>query len=203
MSNIESLVNDIKVDKLFKVVTNGRQQYVCLTKTYLKVFIIEVTNGNDLWLINLDDSNIEELIELNDVASVDTFLQIIRNGFSSSGTISLACIGNKMQLTFVKDTSSVTLDLFEPKASEKKLELQSVVLSLAMRVSQLETELSSANDQIKVFKDQKSSITSMMASSPAKNSITAKAKGTKVGMSVVNPSSRKRKAAAGVVFDTN
>ncbi|KAH9519596.1 hypothetical protein Btru_003098 [Bulinus truncatus] len=206
MSNLESVLREINVENLFKVVSSGQIQYVSLTKKYVKNLVIEVTNGNDLWITHLDDSNIEEHIEANGMESVEKYLQIIRDGFSSDGTISVGHIANKIKITFGKGSSAVSLDLFEAKASEKKSELQSVLLSLANRVSLLETELSKANDQVSALKAEKSSnrgVASSMMSSPVKHSSVTKAKVSKAGMSVVNPLSKKRKAAAGVIFDAD
>ena len=113
-------------------------------------------------------------------------------------------IGTKVTLTVGKGSSAIELDLFEAKAAEKKSELQSLLFRLAENCGQLEKQLDTANQQIEVLKSQKGSASglSVLADlSPKKGQGQAKPKTTKVGMSVINPSSRKRKAATGVVFE--
>ena len=131
------------------------------------------------------------------------FFLPFRNGFSS-GDIIVGRIGTKITLTVGKGSSSIELDLFETKAAEKKVELQSLIFSLAENCGQLEVQLAAANQQIDALKAQKSSaggLSSLADLSPKKGQGQAKPKTTKVGMSVINPSSRKRKAATGVVFE--
>lgn len=95
-------------------------------------------------------------------------------------------------------------DLFETKAAERKTELQSVLFRLAEQTSVLETKLSAANqslDKLRAQKTSTSGINALMDLGAKKGGGHAKAKPRKTGMSVVNPASRKRKAATGVVFD--
>ncbi|XP_035824988.1 uncharacterized protein LOC101853306 isoform X2 [Aplysia californica] len=126
----------------------------------------------------------------------------IRNGFTS-GDISVARVGTKLTLTVGKGGSTISLDLFEARAAEKKNEFQSILFRLAESCSHLETQLTAANQQVDALKAQKASgrgIDALMDLSPKKGAGQNKTKQNKAGMSVINPSSRKRKAATGVVF---
>lgn len=130
---------------------------------------------------------------------------ICRNGFVS-GDITVGRVGTKVTLSVGKGGVAVEVDLFEAKAAEKKQELQSVLFHLAETCSQLEAQLSAANKQIETLKSQKPSnagLGALMDLSPKKGAGQSKVKAKKVGMSVVNPSSRKRKVATGVVFEGN
>ena len=95
-------------------------------------------------------------------------------------------------------------DLFEAKAAERKAELQSVLFRLAEQTCTLEAKLSAANQSLEKLRAQKTSASGMstfLDLGSKKVGGQDKAKPRKTGMSVVNPASRKRKAATGVVFD--
>lgn len=95
-------------------------------------------------------------------------------------------------------------DLFETKAAERKTELQTVLFRLAEQTSMLEAKLSAANQSLEKLRAQKTSASGMntfLDLGTKKVGGQGKAKPRKTGMSVVNPASRKRKAATGVVFD--
>ena len=80
--------------------------------------------------------------------------------------------------------------------------MQSVLFRLADLASSLETKLSAANKTIDTLKSQNAKtggLQHLMDLGPKKGA--AKSKPKKVGMSVLNPTSKKRKAAQGVVFD--
>ena len=102
-----------------------------------------------------------------------------------------------------KGSNAISLDLYEARAAEKKTEFQSILFRLANKCSSLRSELSTANQQLEALKNQKSSskgLDALMDLGPKKPTSTNVPKQSKVGMSVINPSSRKRKAATGVVF---
>lgn len=125
-----------------------------------------------------------------------------RKGFTD-GDLSVALIGNKITLTVGKKASALTFDLYECKAAEKKTELQDILFKLATSSEKLEEDLAAANKTVEHLKSQTAGGGSGNASLQfgSKRDSHAKPKPKKVGMSVVNPTSKKRKAATGVVFD--
>ncbi|CAG5130527.1 unnamed protein product [Candidula unifasciata] len=205
-SSFATTLSDAKVDALQKVVSNGRVKYLCFTKcTDSESWVINVTDGIDLWLLELDVHGLEAQKDLSGIDSIEAFLIRFRNGFQS-GEVTVGRIGTKVTLSVGKGASAIELDLFEAKAAEKKLELQSVLFSLAECCSRLEVQLTAASQQIETLKAQKNQaggLNPFMDASPKKGAGQNKAKVRKVGMSVINPSSRRKKAATGVVFEGN
>ena len=128
-----------------------------------------------------------------------------RNGFTS-GELSIARLGTKLTLTVGKGSSAMEFDLFEAKAAERKAELQTVLFRLAEQTCTLEAKLSAANQSLEKLRAQNTNASGMSTFlDPGSKKVggQGKAKPRKIGMSVVNPASRKRKAATGVVFDWN
>lgn len=81
--------------------------------------------------------------------------------------------------------------------------MQSVLFRLAETSTKLTADLDKANQTIDTLKAQKGPGQSQafMDLGPKKGLNQAKSKPSKAGMSVLNPTSKKRKAAHGVVFD--
>ncbi|GFN83837.1 protein paxx [Plakobranchus ocellatus] len=204
MSDLTSLLQDANLDSAQRVVSNGRQKYLCFTKIKdAAIWVVSVTDGVDVWFLELDKEDLEAQRDLSGISSIESFLLKFSNGFSS-GDVDIGRIGTKIKLTVGKGASAISLDLFEAKAAERKVELQALLFTLAGNCGQLEIQLSAANQQIEALKAQKSSgsgLGPLADLSPKKGQGQAKPKTAKVGMSVVNPSSRKRKIASGVVYD--
>lgn len=97
---------------------------------------------------------------------------------------------------------TVNFDLYEAKAIEKKTELSSLLFCLAESSSELEAKLEKSEKTIGGLRQQKDG----GAGGGLNFDLDKKKKGGKAaprqaGMSAINPSSKKRKAAAGVQFD--
>ena len=127
-----------------------------------------------------------------------------RKGFCDRD-LSVAMIGNKITLTVGKGAGALTFDLYEAKAGERKAELPAILFRLAESATKLESDLTAANKQIETLKTQKGGggggASAFMDLGPKKGTNPAKVKPKKTGMSAINPTSKKRKAATGVVFD--
>ena len=130
------------------------------------------------------------------------YFSYCRNGFSS-GDVSVAVIGNKVALTVGKGSSVLNFDLYEAKAADKRTEVQKVLFRLAESATSMESDLNKAKQTIDALKAQKgaANTAAFMDLGPKKGANPAKNKPKKTGMSVLNPTSKKRKAAHGVVFD--
>lgn len=155
-----------------------------------------------LWKADFDEEETDALRDLAGINTMDAFLTRFRNGFHT-GDLSVAIVGNKVTLTLGKGSSTVSIDLYEAKAAEKKIEMQNVLFRLAESATKLATDLDKANQTIDTLKTQRGTgqAQAFMDLGPKKGSKAAKTKPAKVGMSVLNPTSKKRKAAHGVVFD--
>ena len=112
-------------------------------------------------------------------------------------------IGNKVALTVGKGSSILNFDLYEAKAADKRTEMQKVLFRLAESATSMESDLNKAKQTIDALKAQKgaANTAAFMDLGPKKGANPAKNKPKKTGMSVLNPTSKKRKAAHGVVFD--
>lgn len=111
-------------------------------------------------------------------------------------------VGTRATLTVGKGSAKINFDLYEAKAAEKKSELQTILFRLATTATTLECDLERANKTIDTLKAQKNqNAGGLMDLGPKKGANPTKVKPKKTGMSVVNPTSKKRKAATGVVFE--
>ncbi|XP_076441824.1 protein PAXX-like [Babylonia areolata] len=205
MSDLKSVVKNCKVESVHAVVENGRQKFLCFTRLSEEdsTWFVLASDGADVWRSEFDEDGLDAQRDLVNISTSDAFLTRFKNGFTS-GELAVARVGTKLTLTIGKGSSAMDFDLFETKAAERKTELQNVLFRMAEQTLMLETKLSVANQSLEKLRAQKTSTSGMnalMDLGTKKLGSPAKAKPRKTGMSVVNPSSRKRKAATGVVFD--
>lgn len=200
MTDLKQLITNAKLDNIQRIVLNGKQKYLCFTHL-TSCWVLCATDGMDVWRLELDEHEIESHRELAEVNTLDAFLAKIRKAFLD-GDLSVAMVGTKAIITIGKGAASFNFDLYEAKVVEQKTDLQSVLFRLAETNDNLETELTKANKTIENLKAQKGGGgPAFMDLGPKKDGHQARVKPNKTGMSVINPTSRKRKAATGVVFD--
>lgn len=77
MTSLKNLVTEAKVDGLHSVVENGNQKFLCFTR-FSTDWIICVTDGVDMWRLELDDEELESCRELAEATSMDSYLGKIR-----------------------------------------------------------------------------------------------------------------------------
>ncbi|KAL5008747.1 hypothetical protein ScPMuIL_014328 [Solemya velum] len=196
-------ITEAGVDALLKVVKNGKQKFLCFTHLGTS-WVVCVTDGSDLWRLEIDSDELEARRDSEALDTVDEFLTTFRDNFNA-GNLSIAMLGRKVTLTVGKGSTLSSFDLFEPNSAEKRIELQSIIFKLAELSSLREEKLLAAEQTIKTLKSQKDDnrrgIGALMDLGPKRGANLGKVKPKKTGMSVVNPTSKKRKAAHGVVFD--
>ena len=116
------------------------------------------------------------------------------------GAISLSETGKRMNLSLGRGSQAVDFDLFEAKAVEKRVELQHILFRLADKTCDLETRLEKAEKTIEGLQQQKGAGGSGLGGlvdlgGDGKKKGPPRAPPKQAGMSVINPGSRKRKAA--------
>ena len=77
MTSLKNLVTEAKVESLHSVVENGNQNFLCFTR-FSTNWIICVTDGVDMWRMELDDEELESCREVAEVNSMDSYLGKIR-----------------------------------------------------------------------------------------------------------------------------
>lgn len=77
MSDLKSLLVDAKVDELHKVVKEAGHKYLYFT-TARENWKICVTDGTDVWRLELDADELESYKDIADVNNVDVFLSKFR-----------------------------------------------------------------------------------------------------------------------------
>lgn len=125
-----------------------------------------------------------------------------RSGFQN-GSLSLAQLPDKVIITVGEGIPSLSYDLFEAKAIEKKTELQLILFRLADKVTELTQELKASSDSLERLKAQKEGAPGGLSTfdNHAKKTTQAAPVKRKQGHSLINPGSRKLKPAKGVQFD--
>ncbi|KAL8602465.1 hypothetical protein ACOMHN_063332 [Nucella lapillus] len=205
MSDLKSIVKNCKVESVHAVIENGRQKFLCFTRLSEEenTWFVLASDGADVWRVEFDEDGLDAQRDLVNVSTTDAFLTRFKNGFTA-GELSVARVGTKLTLTIGKGSFAMDFDLFETKAADRKTELKTVLFHLAQQTQIMENKLSVATQSLEKLRAQKtgaSGMSALMDLGSKKLGSPAKTKPRKTGMSVVNPASRKRKAATGVVFD--
>ena len=80
---------DIDLYSLHRTIENGRQKYLCFTKLKIKttdenassdgrVLMLEVSDGLDLWIVELDDQDVDTHRDLHNMSTSEAFYSKIR-----------------------------------------------------------------------------------------------------------------------------
>ena len=115
-----------------------------------------------------------------------------------TGELTVSVIGVKATVRVGKGSNTLTLDLYKSSASEKRLELRHILFHLARSCSSLRTSLDKAEQQVVTLQQKSAATTSTLDHQGGKKTAVQP---KQAGMSIINPTSKKRKVAKGVNFD--
>ena len=75
MSDTITQLKDAKLDSAQCLITNGRQKFLCFTKTVdSKLWVVAITDGIDMWSQEFDEEGLEAQSDLSGVTTVESFL---------------------------------------------------------------------------------------------------------------------------------
>ncbi|XP_065052744.1 uncharacterized protein LOC135681983 isoform X2 [Rhopilema esculentum] len=180
---------------------NGK--FLSFTKVEKGTLVISATDGIRLWQIELCDDDLKSYSSAAGLDSEEKYLDIIKESFQKSD-VNISVLPQRMVLYFGSKPGSISLDLFEAACEQKKFGLQELLFKLADNIKTLERQLSEASQKLKQVED--ANKMESPQSSPFKDSGTKRLKTVPKprqlkGSSVINPGSKRKKAAQGVLFE--
>ncbi|XP_062504142.1 protein PAXX-like [Corticium candelabrum] len=185
-----------------KLQAAGRN-YVCYTRQHEQlIWFLVLTDGIDVWRTEVNEEYVERHRGEVHCADISALIQEIRQAIV---TCQLVVDRQADRLSLSIGHWPLHFDLFEVSSSERKTELQHFIFWLADLSTDLKARLQVANSKIEeLSQKQKMSETAAAAAlyepEAKKRSKQPKLK-RQVGTSLINPSSKKKKSAGGVVFD--
>ncbi|CAH1791798.1 unnamed protein product [Owenia fusiformis] len=206
MSSFHQKIKDQKLDSLHKVIDNGTNKYLFFTKflDQHQSWILCVSDGIELWRLEVDDQELDTRRDVLELSSIDSYLTKFRTAYQS-GDIQISQQGFSVSLTIGQGAKSFDFKLYEAKAAEKKLDVQDILFRLAEVSIDLDKKLTQAEKTIDTLRSEQgknsSKHTGYFADQEKDVVSKTKVRPRQVGMSVINPSSKKRKVAQGMVFE--
>jgi len=172
-----------------------------LNFTLLSLF--SCTDGVSFWQLEIDEDDLKAKVSTSEVVSIEEFLSRIKSAMESS-EVQVSIKPQTLTVLFGSRAAIISLDLYETTAQEKKEEIKILLFTLVDRVKDLEKKLESADSKLKDLED--SAKVAAVNTSPFKDQSLHKANMTSrpkriKGQSVINPGSKRRAAAKGVVFE--
>ncbi|XP_072173245.1 protein PAXX-like [Diadema setosum] len=206
MSSGKSLAKEEGADCLHRVLEEGSDKYLCFTSCDRETWIIQVTNGIDVWRKLLDQANLESHRELADVTTYSAYFSRVSHAFKLGDlSVSLGSQGQKVVLKVGSGSTALTYDLYKATQDECKSDLQKALFHFAQMCGSLEKRLTAKEEELAAVKKQKTNVPdqgNLLPDFELKKDSGNRPKVIKQqGLSLVNPSSKKRKAAKGVEFD--
>ncbi|XP_027059084.1 uncharacterized protein LOC113685740 [Pocillopora damicornis] len=192
--DLASLMRTNKVEALHATASCGPTRFLVWTRLPedSSTWILNATDGVNVWHSQLDLEQLDSHRELAEIDKYEAYFSMFRSGFQNS-SISLAQLPNKVILTVGEGIPSLSYDLSEAKAIEKKTELQLILFKLADKVAELTQELKVSSDSLERLKTQKYGAPGELSTFdiPAKKTTQAVPVKRKQGRSLINPGSRK------------
>lgn len=203
MASLKDMISDASLEGVHCVSETSAGRYVCYTRMLDDAWVVGTTDGCDLWRIEMDSEELDAHRDLADSNSMDAYLSRIKAAFTT-GDIQVSQIGANVKLRFGQPPGNFDLKLYEAKAMEKKMEIQSLLLRLADLTKDLDKKLEKANNTIDTLKQQQGNAGArggVFDIDAKKKKAQLKGPPKQAGMSVINPGSKKRKVTKGVEFD--
>lgn len=208
--NLSNLVKESEVNALLHTVvdTNSGIRYAVFTKLQPnEIWCVNATDGVELWQGEYDKKALFSLTNLVSLNSIKDLLMFIRSEYMN--TLNISKVNDKLVLYIGKDPSTVTFDLTQA-TDTKNAGLKYILFHLADRVTSLESELNEAKRKLSINEKDRTTLLAPVKPSSTSSSIsnfnTSSPKKRvarvcpKVGMSILNPLSRKRKPPSGIDF---
>ncbi|XP_064402698.1 uncharacterized protein LOC135348419 [Halichondria panicea] len=191
------ILESCKCLSVVREVRTGTDTYACYTR-YSELdqrLIIGVSDGEAVWTIGLTENELKDRCVSSDLTSyLNSLSQSLQDGevtvFLSGDTVSLQC-GSVDTFSLPRESSGPGPLLFH---------LVEQLQSTRTRLKECERELESTRRQAAVDKQVYTDVT--LGPGPSSKKGIGRPKRT-AGSSLLNPSIKKRKAATGVLFDTN
>ncbi|XP_069603725.1 protein PAXX [Ranitomeya imitator] len=189
-------------------VSHAGQRYLCLSKIQPGTSTrIHVTNANEVWRTDPLEEALEDWDVVRNVTS-HILVEKLREKFQSSAPV-LDLQGSIANMSFQVDSGKVSLDLLKAPVSEARALVQEVLFDLSDRVTSLEGLLkervdSAATSISPVKQSQKNNqllIPDLNARKKGYGGSSSQVKKRLPGESLINPGSKRKKAAKGVDFD--
>ena len=80
MTTFDAILKEAEVSTLHLSIDNGSQRYVCCTKIGydFSSFILQVTDGIDVWSLELENDDVDTQKDLHNLSSTKVFFRKIK-----------------------------------------------------------------------------------------------------------------------------
>ncbi|XP_072023757.1 uncharacterized protein [Amphiura filiformis] len=163
MSSGKDLAVEGRVDRLHLTVIGGAGKFLCFTVCVQDSWIIHVTDGIDVWKVDLDATSLNAHRELSEVTSYEAYFARFRHAFSI-GDVVVTKQAHKLCIDVGTGSTALKYDLYECTASERKGALQRALFWLAEIAATTGKKLTECEDELATLRKQKgtASVSAMM-----------------------------------------
>lgn len=195
MSKFKSTIETAKGLQLLWETECSGQKFLCYTKfsDADSLWIIGASNGTDVWRVGITEDEIKDSTQQRGANYLSDVCRTLETGDAQ-----IIKVPNHLLLTLKRGSEQYEFNLYELPAAERRKEIEYLLFKLSSQLLSTQKQLKEVQDHLhEVLKTTSSS--EHRAFPDPKNKPTAKVKKL-TGHSLVNPNSKKRKTATGVVF---